>query len=59
MKFLRSKTGPLFSPNIANVWAAKVASYGELGTILVVIIAGIANGLFYGGVAYIITKEGL
>ena len=59
MKFLRSKTGPLFSPNIANVWAAKVASYGELGTILVVIIAGIANGLFYGGVAYIITKEGI
>jgi len=51
--------GPLLSPNIANVWAAKVASYGELGTILVVIIAGIANGLFYGGVAYIITKEGL
>jgi len=51
--------GPLFSFNIANVWAAKVASYGELGTILVVIIAGIANGLFYGGVAYIITKESL
>jgi len=25
---------------------------------LVVIIAGIANGLFYGGVAFIITKKG-
>ena len=50
--------GPLFS-NVANVWAAKVAFYGELGTILVVIIAGIANGLFYGGVACLITKEGL
>ncbi len=50
--------GPLLSPNIANVWAAKVAIYGELGTILVVIIAGIANGLFYGGVAFIITKKG-
>ena len=49
---------PLFSPNIANVWAAKVAFYGEIGTILVVIIAGIANGLFYGGVAFIITKKG-
>ena len=51
--------GPLFFTNIALVWAAKVASYGELGTILVVIIAGIANGLFYGGVACLITKEGL
>jgi hypothetical protein len=51
--------GPVFSPNIANVWAAKVASYGELGTILVVFAAGIANGLFYSGVAYLITKEGL
>jgi len=51
--------GPLLSPNIANVWTAKVAIYGEIGTILIVIIAGIANGLFYGGVAYIITKEGL
>ena len=50
---------PLFSYNTGVVWAAKVASYGEIGTILVVIIAGIANGLFYGGVAYIITKEGL
>jgi len=51
--------GPLLSPNIANVWDAKVALYGEIGTILIVIIAGIANGLFYGGVVYIITKEGL
>ena len=51
--------GPLLSPNIANVWTAKVAIYGEIGTILIVIIAGIANGLFYDGVAFIITKEGI
>ena len=50
---------PVLSYNIGVVWAAKVALYGELGTILVVFAAGIANGLFYGGVAYIITKEGL
>jgi len=51
--------GQLVSANLALDWFAKVASYGELGTILVVFTSGIANGLFYGCVAYIITKEGL
>jgi len=51
--------GQLTSTSLALDWFAKVASYGELGTILVVFTSGIANGLFYGCVAYIITKEGL
>ncbi len=51
--------GQSVSTVLAIDWFAKVASYGELGTILVVFTAGIANGLFYGCVAYIITKEGL
>ena len=51
--------GQSVSTVLALDWFDKVASYGELGTILVVFIAGIANGLFYGCVAYIITKEGL
>ena len=51
--------GQLVSPYLAIDWFGKVASYGELGTILVVFTAGIANALFYGCVAYIITKEGL
>ncbi len=51
--------GQLTSAYLAIDWFGKVASYGELGTILVVFTAGIANGLFYGCVAYIITKEGL
>ena len=51
--------GQLVSSYLAIDWFGKVASYGELGTILVVFTAGIANGLFYGCVAYIITKEGL
>jgi hypothetical protein len=51
--------GQLSSAYLAIDWFGKVASYGELGTILVVFTAGIANGLFYGCVAYIITKEGL
>jgi hypothetical protein len=51
--------GQLVSPYLAVDWFGKVASYGELGTILVVFTAGIANGLFYGCVAYLITKEGL
>jgi hypothetical protein len=52
-------TGQLVSSNLALDWFAKVASYGELGTILVVFTAGIANGFFYGCISYLITKEGL
>ena len=51
--------GQLVSSYLAIDWFGKVASYGELGTILVVFVSGIANGLFYGCVAYLITKEGL
>ncbi len=51
--------GQLSSAYLALDWFAKVALYGELGTILVVFTAGIANGLFYGCVTYLITKEGL
>lgn len=51
--------GQLSSAYIAIDWFSKVASYGEVGTILVVFTAGIANGFFYGCVAYIITKAGL
>jgi hypothetical protein len=51
--------GQLTSAYLAIDWFGKVATYGEIGTILVVFTAGIANGLFYGCVAYIITKEGL
>ena len=52
-------TGQLVSAYLALDWFAKVASYGELGTILVVFTAGIANGFFYGCITYLITKEGL
>ena len=52
-------TGQLVSSYLAIDWFGKVALYGEIGTILVVFTSGIANGLFYGCVAYIITKEGL
>ncbi len=52
-------TGQLVSPYLAVDWFGKVAAYGELGTIWVVFKAGIANGLFYGCVTYLITKEGL
>lgn len=51
--------GQLSSAYLESDWFAKVASYGQLGTILVVFIAGIANGLFYGCVAYIISKKSL
>ena len=51
--------GQWTSSYLAIDWFGKVALYGELGTILVVFTAGIANALFYGCVAYIITKEGL
>ena len=51
--------GQSISTDLALDWFDKVGSYGELGTILVVFTAGIANSLFYGCVAYIITKEGL
>ena len=49
-------TGQLVSAYLALDWFAKVASYGELGTILVVFTAGIANGFFYGCITYLITK---
>jgi len=51
--------GQLSSPSLAIDWFGKVATYGELGTILVIFVAGIANGFFYGCVAFIITKAGL
>jgi len=51
--------GQSISANLAIDWFAKVATYGELGTILVVFISGFANGFFYGCVAYLIAKEGL
>ena len=51
--------GQLASPSLAVDWFGKVATYGELGTILIIFIAGIANGFFYGCVAFIITKAGL
>ena len=51
--------GQLSSSYLALDWFGKVGSYGELGAILVIFIAGITNGLFYGCIAYILTKEGL
>ena len=51
--------GQLSSSYLAIDWFGKVVAYGELGTILVIFIAGIANGLFYGCVAYIVSKSGL
>ncbi len=51
--------GQLYSSSLAIDWFGKVATYGELGTILVIFIAGIVNGLFYGCVAYIIAKAGI
>ncbi|MBY9020441.1 MAG: hypothetical protein KGD67_05245 [Candidatus Lokiarchaeota archaeon] len=51
--------GQLSSSYLAIDWFGKVVLYGELGTILVIFISGIANGLFYGCVAFIITKAGL
>jgi hypothetical protein len=51
--------GQLSSPYLAIDWFGKVATYGELGTILVIFISGIVNGFFYGCVAFIITKAGL
>ena len=50
--------GQLSSSYLAIDWFGKVATYGELGTILVIFITGIANGFFYGCVAFIITKAG-
>lgn len=51
--------GQLTSSYLAIDWFGKVATYGELGTILVIFIAGIVNGFFYGCVAYIMSKAGL
>ena len=51
--------GQLSSAYLAIDWFGKVVTYGELGTILVIFIAGIVNGFFYGCVAYIISKAGL
>ena len=51
--------GQLSSPYLAIDWFGKVATYGELGTILVIFITGIVNGFFYGCVAFVITKAGL
>ena len=51
--------GQLSSSYLAIDWFGKVVLYGELGTILVIFISGIANGLFYGCVAFIIKKAGL
>ena len=51
--------GQLSSAYLAIDWFGKVVTYGELGTILVIFVGGIANGFFYGCVAFIITKAGL
>jgi hypothetical protein len=51
--------GQLSSLSLLIDWFGKVAIYGELGTILVIFVAGIVNGFFYGCVAFIITKAGL
>jgi len=51
--------GQLSSAYLAIDWFGKVVTYGELGTILVIFIAGIVNGFFYGCVAYIVSKAGL
>jgi len=51
--------GQLSSSYLSIDWFGKVATYGELGTILVIFIAGIVNGFFYGCVAYIVSKTGL
>ncbi len=51
--------GQLSSAYLAIDWFGKVVTYGELGTILVIFVGGIANGFFYGCVAFIITKVGL
>ena len=51
--------GQGISPFLELAWYDQTALYGELGTILAIFLAGIINGLLYGSIAFMISKEGI
>ncbi|NHJ23559.1 MAG: hypothetical protein EAX89_03220 [Candidatus Lokiarchaeota archaeon] len=51
--------GQTYSTILNISWVADMISYGAFGTILVVLIGGVANFFFYGCIAFLISRKGL
>jgi hypothetical protein len=51
--------GQVSSAYIYLMWVDGIASYGYIGNIIIIFIAGIVNSFFYGAIAMFITKAGL
>ena len=51
--------GQGMSAVIAQMWADQTVLYGNLGTLIMILLGGIVNGLFYGAIGMFATKEGL
>lgn len=49
--------GQLSSPFLYLEWLASTLIYGEIGAILVVFIAGVANGFFYGCISLLLANK--
>lgn len=51
--------GKSMSTYLELAWFTQIPIYGELGTILAIFLAGIINGLLYGSIAFMVSKEGI
>ena len=51
--------GQGLSGAIAQIWNDKTVLYGNLGTLVMILLGGIVNGFFYGAIGMFATKEGL
>ncbi len=49
--------GQLYSANLGVVWFDLVNSFGEVGTILSIFIAGVVNGFFYGCISLLLANK--
>ena len=49
--------GQLYSANLGVIWFDLVNSFGEVGTIISVFIAGVVNGFFYGCISLILANK--
>jgi hypothetical protein len=51
--------GQLSSPYLYLQWLNYTLLYGNLGAVFAVLLAGLINGLFYGGIALLLSKKWL
>jgi hypothetical protein len=49
--------GQLSSANLGVIWFDLVNSFGEVGTILSIFIAGVVNGFFYGCISLLLANK--